>query len=59
VELPIGIKDPLERLAFTHATLNSLKDSPMVMVQNLFENTVGGNLPWSVSKSPSRWNLHT
>jgi len=50
VNMPIGVKGSLERLHAAHATTTALKNSPIVMVQNMVETLVGARLPWSVAK---------
>lgn len=44
----MGIKDPLQRLKTVHESLQVFKDSPIVVVQNIFESIVGNRLPWKV-----------
>lgn len=46
--IPVGIKDPLQRLKTVHESLQVFKDSPIVVVQNIFESIVGNRLPWKV-----------
>ena len=48
--MPVGAKTPLERLRASHAEMNGLKNSPIMIVQNTFEALVGARLPWRVTQ---------
>lgn len=48
--MPVGAKNPLERLRASHAEMNELKNSPIMIVQNTFEALVGARLPWRVTQ---------
>lgn len=46
--MPVGVKGSMERLQASHETMDKLKNSPVVIVQNMFESIVGRRLPWNV-----------
>lgn len=48
--MPVGAKTPMERLRAAKCVMNKLKDSPIAIVQNTFENVVGRRLPWSLTQ---------
>lgn len=50
VAMPVGVKGSLERLHAAHATMSALKNSPIVIVQNIVEANLGARLPWTVAK---------
>lgn len=49
MEMPIGVKGSVERLRASNDIMNTLKNSPIVALQNNFEALVGKVLPWNVS----------
>ena len=50
VSMPVGVKGSLERLHAANATMTALKNSPIVIVQNIVEANLGARLPWTVAK---------
>lgn len=50
VAMPVGVKGSLERLHAANATMTALKNSPIVIVQNMVEANLGARLPWTVAK---------